>query len=308
MKIVFQINGGIGKSVAATAVVSAIKKQYPASKIIVLTGYPQVFEGNRKVYEVHMPNHVNYFYRNHIMDQPDTTFFLQDPYLETDFVHRRGHLAEVWCKMNGIPYNGEMPELFLNYKEKTVWGSFVNSSKPIFLIQINGGMPKQRDKYAWPRDLPYNTAQKIVNHFAATHTVVQIRRDDQPALLNTFQATAEFRQMAVLISMSDKRLFIDSFAQHTSAALGLPSVVCWIANVPSQFGYEMHTNIVANPPTLEPELRNAGLQMYNTNGVENEFPYNNEDEIFDAEVIIAALTGDKKQAEESTKKKAQLVL
>ena len=89
--------------------------------------------------------------------------------------------------------------------------------------------------------------------------------------------------------MSHKRLFIDSCGQHIAAALGLPSVVCWIANVPSQFGYEMHTNIIANPPTVEPELRNALLTMYNTTGPETEFPYNNEDEIFDVAPILAAL-------------------
>lgn len=95
--------------------------------------------------------------------------------------------------------------------------------------------------------------------------------------------------------MSDKRLFIDSFAQHTAAALGLPSVVCWVANVPSQFGYDMHTNIMANEPTLEPELRNAVLSKYNTNGPETEFPYNNEEEIFDAETLIEALRVNIKQ-------------
>jgi hypothetical protein len=89
--------------------------------------------------------------------------------------------------------------------------------------------------------------------------------------------------------MSDKRLLIDSFAQHACAALGLPSVVCWIANTLSQFGYEMHKNIIANEPTLEPELRYSILSKYNTNGPEKEFPYNNEDEIFNVDEIIEAV-------------------
>jgi len=155
-------------------------------------------------------------------------------------------------------------------------------------------MPNQTDKYSWPRDLPFATAQKVVDAFVEKYNVVQIRRQDQPALLNTYPAIANFRQLAVLIGMSEKRLFIDSFAQHTAAAMGLPSVVFWIANVPSQFGYEMHTNIIANPPTLEPELKRAGLSMYNTNGPETEFPYNNEEEIINAEVLIEALKKDHK--------------
>jgi hypothetical protein len=109
------------------------------------------------------------------------------------------------------------------------------------------------------------------------------------ALQGVYPVQADFRALAVLISMSSKRLFIDSFAQHTAAALGLPSVVCWIANKPSQFGYDMHHNIFANAPTLKPELRNSVFSRYNITGQVTEFPYNSEEEIFDAGNIIEAL-------------------
>lgn len=303
MKIIFQINGGIGKSIAATAVCSAIKKQYPDSELIVLTGYPDVFAGNRKVNMILGHNELSYFYKNHIENRPDTLLFMHDPYLDTAFIQRRGHLIEVWCKMFGIRYNGEQPELFVNHKEKTSFGGLFQSPKPILLLQTNGGMPNQTDKYSWPRDLPFSVAQQVVNAFAATHNVVQMRRNDQPTLQNVYPVEAGFRQLLVLLLMSERRLFIDSFAQHAAAALGLPSVVCWIANVPSQFGYELHKNITANPPTLEPELRHSVLARYNTNGPEVEFPYNNDSEIFDVNQIIAALTGNKQQAVTESKKK-----
>lgn len=303
MKIVLKIDGGIGKSVLATAVCKAIKTQHPNSELIVITGYPEVFEGNRRIYKVYRHNELMYFYRDHIDGQSDTKFCLQEPYVETDFIHRRGHLIKVWCEMNGIKYNGELPELFLTHKEKKSFGQMFLSPKPILLIQTNGGMPNQTDKYSWPRDMPFDTAQKVVNAFVATHNIVHIRRKDQPTLQNVYPVEGGFRQLAVLISMSDKRLFIDSFAQHTAAALGLPSVVFWVANVPSQFGYEMHKNIIANPPTLEPELRNSVLLQYNTNGPESEFPYNNEEEIIDAQVLIDALNGNKEQPKAAEPKK-----
>ncbi len=305
MKIILKIDGGIGKSVAATAVCKAIKAQYPDSKLIVITGYPEVFDGNKKVYEVLRHNELNYFWRNNIQGQEDTLFFFQEPYLATDFIHRRGHLVKVWCDMNGIKYNGELPELALTHKELTSYGgNLKQSNKPIMVLQSNGGLPNQTDKYSWPRDLPLATAQKVVDAFAPQYNIFHIRRPDQLPLQNTIPVTAEFRQLAVLIAMSEKRLLIDSFAQHTAAALGKQSVVCWIANVPSQFGYEMHNNIIATPPTVEPELRGAVLSMYNTNGPEKEFPYNNEDEIFDADKIIAALQASQ-QPKEDTKKKVK---
>jgi ADP-heptose:LPS heptosyltransferase len=43
MNIIFQINGGIGKCVMATAVCEAIKKQYPDCKLIVVSAYADAF-------------------------------------------------------------------------------------------------------------------------------------------------------------------------------------------------------------------------------------------------------------------------
>ena len=289
MKIIFQIDGGIGKSVAATAMCRAIKTQYPNDKLIVITGYPEVFLCNPNVDKVFNFNNLNYFYEDHIEGQ-DVKMLLHNPYLETDFITNGGHLIKVWCEMFGIKYNGEQPEVFINNREQTFFGNqFGNSQKPIMLLQTNGGAPNQPNKYSWTRDLPTATAQKIVYAFANDYNIVHIRREDQIPLQGTTPIQADFRAIAVLISMSAKRLFIDSFAQHTAAALGLPSVVCWIGNTPSQFGYELHTNIIANAPTLKPELRHSVFSKYNISGNATEFPYNNEDEIFDVDVIIEAL-------------------
>ena len=179
MKVVLQVRGGIGKSVMATAVCKAIQTQYPGCKIIVLTAYPGVFMGNRRVYKAMMEHEMTYFYREHVMDQPDTKFCLLDPYLTDDFIHRRGHLIKVWCEMNGIKYNGELPEIFLTHKEMTSFGlNLKKSNKPILALQTNGGMSTQGDKYSWPRDLPLDTAQKIVNALAAHYNIFHIHRPD----------------------------------------------------------------------------------------------------------------------------------
>lgn len=265
MKIIFQISGGIGKSVAATAVCKAIKKQYPKDEIIVFTGYPQVFINNPNVYRCFNPNNLQYFYTDYI-EGKDFMPMLFEPYAAPDFLKYNGHLIKVWCEMNGVAYNGELPEIFLTHKEKTEFGSLIKSNKPVMLIQTNGGEPNQTDKYSWARDMPIQTAQKVVDALMDKYTIAHIRRQDQLTLQNTVSATADFRPMAVLIAMSEKRLFIDSFPQHTAAALGLPSTVLWIANKPSQFGYEMHTNILANPTTVQTDLRNSAFSKYNIIG------------------------------------------
>jgi len=62
MNIVFQINGGIGKCVMATAVCEAIKKQYPDSKLIVISAYPDAFLNNPHVYRAFAFGDLSYFY------------------------------------------------------------------------------------------------------------------------------------------------------------------------------------------------------------------------------------------------------
>ena len=288
MKIVFQVSGGIGKSIAATAVCAAIKKQYPTAELIVISGYPDVFAPNPNVAMSLTFGNLNYFYPQHIEGR-DTKLFLHDPYHDEDFIYQRGHLIENWCRMYGIDYNGELPELYLTAKEKSQYAPMFASARPILAMQTNGGISPQGDKYSWPRDMPIATAQQVVNAFAQDYNIVHIRRQDQLALHGVYPVQADFRALAVLISMTAKRLFIDSFAQHTAAALGLPSVVCWVANVPSQFGYQMHTNIIANPPTMPPEMRNSVFSKYNITGQVTEFPYRSEDEIFNVEEIIEAI-------------------
>ncbi len=302
MNIIFQIDGGIGKNIAATAVCKAIKAQYPNDKLIVITGYPEVFLCSPYVDKALNYNNLNYFWSDNI-DGQHVKMMLHNPYMETDFIAQKGHLIKVWCEMFGIKYNGELPELHLNSRELSFFGKSFGSDKPIMVIQTNGGAQNQPNKYSWYRDMPIGVAQKIVNYFAKDYQVVHIRREDQFALQNTTSVQMEFRAIATLISMSSKRLFIDSFAQHTAAALNMPSVVCWIGNLPSQFGYDIHTNIVANPPTIKPELRHSLFGKYNISGQPVEFCYNSEDEIFNVDEIIEALKSEKIGAVDANLKK-----
>jgi len=55
----------------------------------------------------------------------------------------------------------------------------------------------------------------------------------------------------------------------------------------------MHDNIVSNPFTVKPELRNSFLQQFNIAGDLLEFPYSTEDEIFDVDKIIESIKNQK---------------
>jgi hypothetical protein len=288
MNIIFQIDGGIGKSIMATAVCEAIKKQYPKDNLIVITAYPEVFLCNKFVDRCFNFNQVSYFYSTYIEGQ-DCKFMLHNPYLDSSFLNMEEHLIENWCGMFGIEYNGESPSLFLTEREEIFYSNQLKFEKPLMVIQTNGGAENQANKYSWARDIPQQTAQEVVDYFAKDFSIVHIRREDQLALNNTIPMQADFRNLCVLIKNSQKRLFMDSFAQHVAKALDLNSVVCWIANDPNQFGYQNNINIVANQETLKPELKQSFYSKYNIAGDLLQFPYESQNQIFNSEEIIEAL-------------------
>lgn len=285
--IVLQIDGGIGKCIASTALIKATKKQYPSDNIIVISGYPEVYLNNPNISKSLQFSNLNYFFTDNI-ENKDVKLMLHNPYLEVDYIQEKQHLIKTWCEMFGIQYNGEMPELYINKRELDFFQNKYKSDRPILLMQTNGGANADL-KYSFARDLPSSVVIKVIDHFLATYNIVHIRRDDQISYDKTTPISAPFREILALAMLSSKRLLIDSFLQHACASLNLPSVVCWITNNPKVLGYEMHDNILCNPFTRTPELRNSVYGKFNIGGEPIEFPFNSEDEIFNVDKIIASL-------------------
>ena len=288
MNIIFQINGGIGKCVIATAVAEVIKKTYPDCNLIVVSGYPDVFMNNPFVDRAFAFGEHKYFYSDYI-DGKDFKLFAHDPYLEAEHITQKEHVIETWCKLFGLEYEEEQPKVYLTDREFKFYSNKYATDKPIMVIQTNGGI-EQDLKYSWARDIPHNIAQQVVDKFKFAYTIFHIRREDQISLKDAVSITDNFRAIASVIGMSSKRLFMDSFAQHTATALGLNSTVLWIVNSPIVFGYENNHNIVNNPFTKKPELKNSYLYKFNILGEPIEFPYFNEDEIFNVNDVINSLS------------------
>jgi hypothetical protein len=287
MNIIFQINGGIGKVIASTAICASIKEKYPDSKLIVVSGYPEVFLGNKNVDRAFAFGQQAYFYQEYVENQ-DILVFAQEPYLEAKHIKQEEHLIETWCRMYDLPVTKTRGELFTTQREKDFFGKGYASEKPILLIHANGGAETEQ-KYSWARDIPSIVVNEVISQYSKDYHIVQIRREHQLAYNGASSVLDSFRSLLILIGLSEKRLFIDSFSQHAAAAFGLPSSVLWIGTSPKVFGYDLHKNIESQPMTVEPELRNAYLSKFNIIGDPIEFPYNNESEIFDIQEVINSL-------------------
>lgn len=288
MNIIFQVDGGLGKSIASTAVISAVKKRYKTAKIIVVTAFPDVFLNNPKVDKTYLSNQINGLYERYIKDQ-DAKVFAFEPYSHNNFLTEQESLLETWCRLCGVQYKGESPEFYLTQAEIDYFTPYYQPEKPIFVIHPHGGPEGQGYQYSWTRDIPSSTIIDVINHYKNDYTIIQIRRKDQPQYENTLSALDGYRSIAIMLMLSKKRLLIDSFAQHLAASLNLPSVVCWVTTNPKVFGYKSHTNILANPFTKEPKLDQAVYQPFNLYQDIHTLPYNNINEIFNSSKIIEAL-------------------
>jgi len=289
VNILFQIDGGLGKSIMATAVVKVIRKRYKNANIIVVTAYPDVFLNNPHISYAYRTDNVNGFYLKYIKDQ-DCKIFVEDPYRHSDFIlGKPKHILKTWCELFGLRYNNEIPELYFANTELEYFEPYYKTDKPILAIQPNGGPADLGYQYAWTRDIPDPTITEIIEHYKNDYSIIHIKRKDQKVFPDTMQAVDGFRSIAILLKLSSKRLFIDSFAQHLSCALNLKSTVCWVSTSPKIFGYKLHDNIMANPFTKEQSLNEAAYQPYALSQDIHSMPYWNLNEVFDTNKIIESI-------------------
>jgi ADP-heptose:LPS heptosyltransferase len=286
--VVFQIDGGLGKSIMATAILKAIKKEYKKANIIVISAYPDVFIGNPNVNKVLHQQQAVGIYKTYIQNK-NTKVFITDPYSTSDFITESNHLLKIWCELYGLNYNGELPEIFLSKGEKEYFAPFYRLDKPIMAIQPNGGAEGQPLKYSWTRDIPLSVVNQVVDYFKNDYAILHIKRDDQLVYENTIGALDNWRSIAIMLTLSVKRLLIDSSSMHIATALNLPSVVGWIGTNPMVFGYDLHTNIRANEPTKEVNVESNSYTKHLLYEDIATLPYNDFSEIFDTQRIINAL-------------------
>lgn len=289
--IVMIINGGHGKVIMSTAVISAIKKQYPDRKIIVVSAWDGPLYGHPDIWRFFTFNQIqNYFYDDYI-DGKDVLIFQHDPYHEKSYLLREKHLNETWCDLFNIKYNGELPQINLNAREIEIARDKIKPDlgKPIMMIQTHGGLPDQQySKKSWARDMPIEIAQKVVDYYSKSYRVMHIRLEQQPALKNVEILTLPHRELYAAMTFSKKRLFIDSFAQHAAAALNLPSTVCWITNDPKVFGYDMHYNIRPSANKIPSLTKFSFLEKYDITGQIQQFDFDTVN-LFSVEEIIESL-------------------
>ena len=293
---VFQIEGGVGKHIAATAVIKAYKNAHPKRKIVVVCAFPEIFLRNKDVARHYRIGMVPYFYEDYIYKK-DVQVFAQDPYRQTAHITKQSHLVETWCDMVGVPYNNEGSQIPFNLREREVGAAIIDSiipkdGKPLLIFQPFGGPGKEHQPhpYAWTRDIHPSIAQGVVDKLKDNYNILHICYEFHPILNNCirYPNIISKKELFSTLFWSEKRLLIDSSLQHAAAAMGLPSVVAWIGTQPEVFGYPFHNNL--KPAKEFPRgLVDSHLYDYSFAGVIHECPYDKPEDMYDVDTIVNAV-------------------
>lgn len=288
--VVFHISGGLGKHIAATALITSIVKTYPDRKLIIVSGYSEIFLYDTRVYRCYALGQTPYFYDNYI-DGKDTIILKGEPYDRTSHIMKKSHLIESWHNLLDLKYDNVFPELHTNFRfNRLVWEKY-KRDKPILLIHTNGGPFDQQLQYSWSRDMPKKLAEDLIKEYSNRYHIIQICRHESQSIEGVesiVQKTWNF-EILLLLRVTEKRILVDSCLQHAAAALKLPSTVLWIGTSPVTFGYEVHNNIVSTKTKIKNEKNpHAYLFDYELWGDPVQCPYE-DDGLFKLNDIINTL-------------------
>jgi hypothetical protein len=255
-----------------------------------VVSHPEVFLNNPYIDRVYFIGNKSYFYDDYIHEK-DTLIFKQEPYNQTDHILKRKHLIHNWCDILGIEYKGQQPQVYVNMAQKMTTGLW-KRNRPTMVIQTNGGpLNQQKYNYSWSRDIPFDIAQEIVNNYKKDYHIFQVTRPDSQKLdgVEVIDNPLANMELFALLIEAKKRLLIDSCLQHAAASFRLPSTVLWIGTSPKVFGYDLHDNIVANPPQGKVKLIDSYMFDYNLDGVLHECPYIDHNEMFNLNDIYNSI-------------------
>jgi hypothetical protein len=215
--LLLHINGGLGKCIMATAVIASYKRTYPDSKVVVVSGYPEVFVNNPYVYK-NFPFATPYLWQDYY-GQPGWNVSAHDPYMDVSWIKNENlHLIDIWCRMLGVASVQKTPLLYFAGPEVDELNAIIKVDKPLMVVQsTGGGNPAAR---SWTRNPPPSELEEFLGAFKDTHFVVHLCLPETPALNNVHQRVENLnrRQAMCLIHYCAEFVGIDSFGQHARIA------------------------------------------------------------------------------------------
>lgn len=215
--LLLHINGGLGKCIMATAVIRSYKEANPNSKVVVVSGYPEVFIHNPDVWR-NFPFNTPYLWKDYY-GAPGWNVEAQDPYLTEAWIkNRKQHLIDIWCGMLRIPSVQKTPLLYFSGPEVDELQSMIKTDKPLIVVQSTGG--SQAGARSWTRNPPQVEFEEFLKSHLESHFILHLALPETPVLANVHQRVDNLdrRRAMCLFYYCNEVIGIDSYGLHVRAA------------------------------------------------------------------------------------------
>ena len=251
--LVLQMDGGIGKHIAATALLPKLKQNY--EKIVVVSTYPDIFNNNPYVYRS-LTDMTPFAYEDYYkVALAEGDVFYIDNYRDYRFRKKNIHMIEGFCNSCGIPYDSSMkPELYFSETDNETINDLVNKVGDFIIVQFHGGKspynvgnPNAQPSNNMVKDYDVHLAENFVALFKEEYPKVQVLNfglPDEIKIKGTVEATLPYKIWFGLLQKAETFVVIDSSLQHASACTNKKGIVMWGATSPKMFGYDHNLNIV----------------------------------------------------------------
>jgi len=215
--LVLHIQGGLGKVILATAVIRSYKLTYPKAKVVVVSGYPEVFINNPDVHRFYAFD-TPYLWQDYY-GNPEYYVCAQDPYSTEAWIKSYNiHLVDIWTDMLGVLSVQREPLLYFSSAEVDELQQMITTDKPLICVQSSGGFnPNQR---SWTRNPSRTELDAYLGNFTQGYYIAHVCLPETPVLNNVHQRVENLskRQAMCLMYYANLVIGIDSYAMHCRAA------------------------------------------------------------------------------------------
>jgi len=246
---IYIVEGGIGKHVIFT---SLIPKLAEKEKIIVLSSYPDIYEGNPYVFR--SLGRGNAFAWDDFIIKDEHEICFCEPYFNSDFIKNKISLREAWCKGHNIDFEETMlPQLYLSsyYRENAF--NFKRQNGPFVVVQFSGGqsplsvnLSQSYSPAGQLKNYPVNLAQEVVTLLQQKYSLKVLNytiQNEGYNFDNTLTLNAPYLYYAALLEQAEFFITIDSSLIHYGGALKKKGITLWGSTSPVGLGYDFHVNL-----------------------------------------------------------------
>lgn len=252
--VILFVQGGAGDVLAHTPMIRGMRKTYPEDKIVVLSTYSQLLEGNPNIDELITLKDPKDFYSFNVLGRNIRFFrkrFVYDYILEKESEPYLGAttLPEFICRCFGVEYDGGHLDYYITDYEKRATTTYLSQFRkdlPLVLIHSQCAIPSDGafNKTNKLKDIPVPLLAKIVEKYKEKMMFVQVGLLGETVVPGAIDALGQpLREAIALLANAKSYILAESIFAHCTNALGLSGVVLFQNTDPTFFGYANNFNV-----------------------------------------------------------------